>query len=189
MKKALFFIGAIALLASCKNGGNGNNGDASDSTSTDTTAVDTTASVDPKANMNPGTYNEDSTVYTAGWDFNDEGVVALQAVPAVLNEQDSAEVVVAGDIDNVCKKKGCWMTMNLPDSQSMRVMFKDYAFFVPLDCSGKTATMKGIVKKETISIEDQKHFLMDEGADSTKIAAVTEPKVEFTFLASGVRIE
>src|SRR4051812_2901393 len=45
-------------------------------------------------------------------------------------------VLVAGTIADVCTAKGCWLVVT-DGSRQMRVMFKDYAFFVPKDIFGQ----------------------------------------------------
>ena len=46
---------------------------------------------------------------------------------------DSIEMKVIGKINEVCKKKGCWMSMSIGSEDEMMVRFKDYGFFVPLN--------------------------------------------------------
>ena len=53
------------------------------------------------------------------------------------------KIKVNGEVASVCKKKGCWMKMDMGEGNNMRITFKDYGFFVPLDCDGKVATIEG----------------------------------------------
>ena len=48
-----------------------------------------------------------------------------------LKPGDTLNVKFKSNIKNVCKKKGCWMTIELPSGKEAFVKFKDYAFFVP----------------------------------------------------------
>ncbi|MCE2790741.1 MAG: DUF4920 domain-containing protein [Saprospiraceae bacterium] len=48
--------------------------------------------------------------------------------------------------------------------------------------------MLGKAYRETTSVEDLKHFAEDEGKSAEEIAAITEPKTELKFMASGVMI-
>lgn len=41
---------------------------------------------------------------------------------------DTLQVKFASNINTTCKKKGCWMTLKLPNEQEAFVKFKDYAF-------------------------------------------------------------
>ena len=53
---------------------------------------------------------------------------------------------VSGYITSVCKKKGCWMILSHSptDSTGLFVKFKDYGFFMPLDCEGSRVVMRGV---------------------------------------------
>jgi hypothetical protein len=101
-----------------------------------------------------------------------------------IKDQD---VLTTGKIINVCKKKGCWFTLET-DVQTVRVKFKDYAFFVPKDLAGRTARAQGRLVRETVSVRDQKHYLRDARAPSEQVKAVTAPKEEWIFIASGVEV-
>lgn len=128
-------------------------------------------------------------VVKRGEAVNVEEAITVASLVETLQDKDSAVVTVTGEVDGVCSKKGCWMTLPISEDTDLRVRFKDYAFFVPLDCSGKTATMQGIAKKEMISVDDLKHYAHDNGESEEEIAKITEPKVEYTFLANGVVIQ
>src|SRR5690606_36749071 len=41
------------------------------------------------------------------------------------------DVQFASEIISTCRKKGCWMTLNLAERKETFVKFKAYAFFVP----------------------------------------------------------
>lgn len=75
-------------------------------------------------------------------------------------------VVVEGVITASCNRKGCWMQLAPSDEKgapSVRVTFKDYAFFIPLDAKGMKARAEGIAVVKTHSKEHVDH-LEEEGA-------------------------
>ena len=131
---------------------------------------------------------EETEVYKRGEEVNASEAITLSDLASQLKEQDSAVVTVKGEISEVCSKKGCWMTLPMGDGEDLFVKFKDYEFFVPLDCSGKTTTIKGIAKKEVQSVEEQKHYAEDAGQSEEEIAKITEPKTTYSFMASGVEV-
>lgn len=53
---------------------------------------------------------------------------------------------------------------------------------------GKTALMKGYAKRVLTDVETLKHFAKDAGKSTEEIEAITLPKEEITFKASGVVI-
>lgn len=101
--------------------------------------------------------------------------------------KSTGECLIKAQVEKVCQSKGCWM--NLTDGkQSIRVTFKDYGFFVDKKLFGKTVLAQGNFQMKEISVKDQKHYLQDEGRPQTEIDQVTTPKVEISFIASGVEL-
>jgi hypothetical protein len=68
----------------------------------------------------------------------------------------------------------------------MVVQFKDYGFFVPKDIAGRQVVIEGYAYRAVTPIEDLKHYAEDAGKSQEEIDAITEPKEELKFLASGV---
>ncbi|MBD78496.1 MAG: DUF4920 domain-containing protein [Crocinitomicaceae bacterium] len=96
------------------------------------------------------------------------------------------DIVISGKIASVCQKKGCWMKVDLGDESLVFVKFLDYEFFMPKDSDGSLAIMQGNAYAETVSIEERKHYAEDAGKSEEEIAAITEPKTTYSFMASGV---
>jgi hypothetical protein len=72
----------------------------------------------------------------------------------------------------------------------MRVTFKDYGFFVPKEgMEGKEVVFEGVAKRKVTDVDMLKHFAEDAGKSQEEIDAITEPKVELTFVANGVIIK
>ena len=126
--------------------------------------------------------------------FGGEVVVkkSVMTYDELLTKLETAEkldnVQVEGTVKAVCQVKGCWMTVVSDDAtkQTMMVKFKDYGFFMPLDCSGKTVIMQGNVYTETTSVDELRHYAEDAGKSKEEIAKITEPKSELKFMADGV---
>lgn len=134
---------------------------------------------------------EEQEAVKTGW-FGEEFEIADAIAPAkvaeLMNDSSLNEFVVEGTIQECCQKKGCWMKVDMGDGESMRVSFKDYGFFVPLDAGGKKMTMKGIAQYDTISVDFLKHLAEDANASQEEIDAITEPELALTFEATGVYI-
>jgi hypothetical protein len=86
--------------------------------------------------------------------------------------KDSMQAKVAATITEVCQKKGCWMRVDMGDGTEMH--------------GGLPVVMEGWAYVDTVSVEDQKHYLTDENATQEEIDAITEPKIELSFLATGL---
>ena len=119
-----------------------------------------------------------------------DGAIAAKAFFDTFTDGDSLEMKVTGEIKEVCKKKGCWMSMNVGnEDDALFVKFKDYGFFVPLNADGRTATISGWAYKDVQTVEALKHYAFDAGKSDEEIAAITEPEISYTFMASRVIIE
>ncbi|SFU34066.1 protein of unknown function [Pustulibacterium marinum] len=106
-----------------------------------------------------------------------------------LKPGDSLEIKFEGTIDEVCQKKGCWMTVDLGDNKETFVRFKDYGFFVPLNAGKREAVVSGKAFVTETSVDELRHYAKDAGKTEEEISQITEPKKEYAFLANGVLIE
>ena len=124
-----------------------------------------------------------------GKQIDDKKAIAATALPAKMGDKAEIQAKVVGTVESVCQVKGCWMKVNLDNGETMRVVFKDYAFFVPKDIAGKTVFFEGAAKKTTVPVEHLKHYAQDAGKSKEEIAKITEPKDELTFIADGVIVK
>lgn len=116
------------------------------------------------------------------------GAITYDDLLVKLEKQSKLKAKVKGKVLAVCQAKGCWMTIvsELESKPTMFVKFKDYAFFMPKDISGKEVVMEGEAYYETTTVDELKHYAEDEGLSKEAISKITEPKKELKFLASGV---
>lgn len=124
-----------------------------------------------------------------GASVSDHEVVNPAEMISLVMENGTFEGKIAGEINEVCTKKGCWLTMDLPNGESMRVTFKDYGFFVPTNSQGFPIILDGVATLTTTDVETLRHFAEDQGKSDEEVAAITEPKREITFEATGVIIK
>jgi Domain of unknown function (DUF4920) len=123
---------------------------------------------------------------TFGEAITADGAVTMPEMVAKLEGADSVAVKVKGTVESVCQVKGCWVNLRDDQAGEMFVKFKDYAFFLPKDIAGREVVMEGYAFREKTSVEDLKHYAEDEGKSKAEIDAITEPKDELKFMASGV---
>ena len=110
-------------------------------------------------------------------------------LPDLLDRFSSKELKLNGEITSSCKMTGCWMNLDIGDGETVHITFKDEAFEIPLDAAGKTATVEGVATKELIPVDYLKRQAKSEGKTQQEIDAITEPVVEYSFVATGVVIE
>ena len=124
-----------------------------------------------------------------GKEISAEGAITPAEFLAAMEGKDSMAVKIKGNIEACCVKKGCWMDLDLENGSTMKVKFKDYAFFVPLDSKGKITVVEGMAYLKETSVGELKHYAEDGGKSQEEIDAITEPQLAYTFIADGVIIE
>jgi hypothetical protein len=84
-------------------------------------------------------------------------LAALLKTPA---DFDGKSVAVEAKVRKACERKGCWMELAPASGKGpgVRVTFKDYGFFVPVDSAGRTVKVEGEVKVAELSEERAKHY-------------------------------
>ena len=105
-----------------------------------------------------------------------------------LKEGDTLEVKFKSGINEVCQKKGCWMTLDLADDKEAFVKFKNYGFFVPKNAQDKEVIVNGKAFVSIESVDVLKHYAKDAGKSQAAIDSIVAPKVTYSFMADGVLI-
>ena len=105
-----------------------------------------------------------------------------------LKEGDTLNVKFKSGINEVCQKKGCWMTIDLAEDKEAFVKFKDYGFFVPKNAQEKEVIVNGKAFVSVESVDVLKHYAKDAGKSQAAIDSIVEPKVTYSFMADGVLI-
>ena len=106
-----------------------------------------------------------------------------------LKKGDTITVKFTSNIKSVCKKKGCWMNLDLSNDQKAFVKFKDYGFFVPLNADGSDAVVSGKAYVEIVSVDELRHYAKDAGKSQAEINKIKKPEVTYAFMADGVYLK
>jgi len=125
---------------------------------------------------------------TYGQALSDAKAEKATKLEKAMQDKETLQIKLEGEIVEVCKMSGCWMTVDTGNGKNIRVTFKDYGFFVPKDASGKKTVFEGEAKMETVDVATLKHFAEDAGKSQEEIAAIKEPETKLTFVATGVEI-
>ncbi|MEM6293929.1 MAG: DUF4920 domain-containing protein [Myxococcota bacterium] len=109
------------------------------------------------------------------------------AVPLAkaIESKPEGDVLVSGEVEAVCQKKGCWMVLKDGDV-SARVLMKDHGFSVPMDSRGKKVQVEGTLTSRTFTEAQVKHLEKDGGGDPGKVSGT---RTEHVLTASGVMIQ
>ncbi len=136
---------------------------------------------------------KESVVYASfGEKITDENTISKDLAAkefSNLKDGDTINLKFASTINEVCKKKGCWMKLDLGNSKESMVRFKDYGFFVPLDADNKEVIVNGRAFVTKVPVEELKHYAKDSGKSEEEIAAITEPEFTYAFEADGVLLK
>ncbi len=110
--------------------------------------------------------------------------VSLAKVLANPSKFAGKSVRVEGIIVRSCKSEGCWLELAPnKDAKSVMVKMKDHAFFIPLSSAGAFTKAEGIFTVKTLSAEEVKHMVEDDGAkfdNINKDGTVTQVSFEAT---------
>jgi hypothetical protein len=144
------------------------------------------------------TGTEDKIQTTGGEEFVGqsfgEGITSssyadMSEVLGQLKESEEVTTTMKAKVSEVCQAKGCWMTLtDSKTNEEFMVKFYDYGFFVPKDISGKEVIVEGKAFKEVTPVDELRHYAEDAGKSADEIAAITEPKAEWKFEATGVLV-
>lgn len=127
----------------------------------------------------------------ATWEVFGAEITAENAIP-VSDVVDQFEIgtetsfKISGTLHEVCAEKGCWTKLQTEDGRIVRMTFKDYGFFLPTDAAGRQMIAEGVGFRKETSVEELRHYAKDAKKSEEEIAAITEPKIEYLFEASGV---
>lgn len=119
--------------------------------------------------------------------FTSGDEVPLKKVTTSPQDFVKADIITKGEVIQVCQKKGCWMMLR-KGSDSIRVTFSNYSFFVPKDLSGKQVRVKGRTVKKNLTKKEVAHYLVDAGMKQENADKIAKPEVRYNFVASGVQI-
>lgn len=134
---------------------------------------------------------QETTKAGFGDDFQTDAIVPAQELLANYDQRaltDTVTTTLSGTVNEVCQKKGCWMTVAVDDGTEMMVKFKDYGFFVPMDIGGREIVMHGQAYYQVTPVDELRHYAEDAGKSAEEVAKITEPRRELRFLAEGVKL-
>jgi hypothetical protein len=142
----------------------------------------------PQVKDNSEVETPDTVIGNFGEKITEENAVPIDQMHKELLRDGVFQGKVRGEIKEVCVKKGCWMTLSMPDGNLMRVTFKDYGFFVPTNSQGYPVIVEGKAVKSVIDVATLRHYAEDAGKSKEEIEAIQTEEENYTFEATGVII-
>lgn len=118
--------------------------------------------------------------------------VRVSEVLGAAERYDGKFVRVKGTVEDVCKGKGCWLTMTDAETdECLRVKFICELIedrLIPMDAVGQKVMVEGTLKLQEISEEMRKHYAEEAGKSSEEVAKIVGPKTELRFESPSARI-
>jgi len=131
---------------------------------------------------------QSGTLY--GKKFKTKDAIAASDLASKMGDKTNLDnVVVMGEITEVCQTMGCWIKLKNEGGDDVFIKFKDHSFLIPKDISGRKAYVSGNAVKKTVSVSELRHYAEDAGKSDEEIEKITEPKTEVRVVATGVIIE
>ena len=147
---------------------------------------ETAAASDAAGKSAPAAGSREGWVLTRGEKLQGAPELSLAKLLENPAPQDGKVLRVDGTVRKACSRKGCWMELATDaKGPGVRVTFKDYGFFVPLDSAGAQARVEGVVKVAELSEGTAKHYA-SEGATVPR-GPDGKPR-EVQLIASGVEL-
>jgi hypothetical protein len=120
--------------------------------------------------------------------ITENNILSSKLLSLQMKNNEPLELKLKGRINAVCQGSGCWLNMDIGNGETVHVTFKNEAFTLPKDITGKTAIIDGIAITEIVSVEMQKRMAQKEGKAQVEIDAITKPLIEYYFEAEGVTL-
>ncbi|HRE41264.1 MAG TPA: DUF4920 domain-containing protein [Ignavibacteria bacterium] len=112
-------------------------------------------------------------------------VVSLSDLFTNAETYNGKEIVVTGEITDVCQKAGCWVTFT--DGENIIRVRTDHNFFVPKDASNVSAKVNGVFVIKEISEDKAKHY-NDESINKKDPSTIVGPQKVYEITATGIYI-
>ncbi|MDA0378320.1 MAG: DUF4920 domain-containing protein [Bacteroidetes bacterium] len=139
-----------------------------------------------------------------GADFDQADSVPVQALAEAPMDHMGSTVKVSGTIVEVCQGMGCWMTLQVSDTQLVRIVMPrdesdNYLFTLAKDIGGRRAMVQGTLGQSTLAefeapmhTDGEDHHAGEEGEDHHEGEDHEEAVpagLELHITASGVLVE
>lgn len=110
---------------------------------------------------------------------------SLAEVVAAPQRFASKSILLRGRLTDLCTKKGCW-TVVAQGTDSIRVRFADYGFFLPQEALGREALIEGVAEVRSVSEKEARHIAQESRHGNPD--EISGPQQQLGLVATGVRI-
>jgi len=123
-------------------------------------------------------------------------LVAGESVPVakVLADAkpfDGQFIRVKGEVSSVCARRGCWLRMSggqADDSIFVKFTCPVEGRLIPMEAVGHKAVVEGMLKVETTTQADARHYAEDAGKSEAEIAKIVGDQQQLRMVAPAARV-
>lgn len=113
-------------------------------------------------------------------------VVSFADLVASPEKYENVEVVVTGNVNDVCQAEGCWLVLG---DGNKEIMIKTlHVFVVPKDSYDNTAVVSGVFNVKEITEEQARHFNDESKKTKIKSEDIKGPQKMFVIKAAGIKL-
>lgn len=127
-------------------------------------------------------------VYGTEFAYQSADILEIKDAIVALNDNKEVAGKFKAEITEVCSKKGCWLNVDLGNGIEGFVKMDGYAFFLPMNTTGKEVIIDGLLYVEEISVQELQHYAEDAGKSPEEIAKITTPEQKYRLTAKGILI-
>ncbi len=112
----------------------------------------------------------------------------IETLASLMEGTKGLTIKVKGKVKNVAKNPGNWLMLELKNGKQVKVVFKENLIIVPQNIMGKDIIADGYVKHESLTIEEQRNFALENGLTKVNIDTITSVKDQLVMEAKGLVI-
>ncbi len=115
----------------------------------------------------------------------------VSKVLAVMQNDQGGEVVITGVVADVCKRRGCWLTITEPGlSETVFVKFTCpiEGRLIPMEAIGKRVAARGTLERVEVTEAFARHLKEDAGASPEEIEQIKGPQQMLRLASPGARV-
>lgn len=113
-------------------------------------------------------------------------VVAFADLMAAPEKYDGQEIVIKGNVNDVCQAEGCWIILG--DGKNEVTVKTLHVFVVPKDCFDNAAEVNGVFKIKEITEEQARHMNSESKNPKVKTEDIKGPQKVFSITATGIKL-
>ncbi|WP_440056821.1 DUF4920 domain-containing protein (plasmid) [Pseudoalteromonas sp. T1lg65] len=118
-------------------------------------------------------------------------LVDAQMVLDDIEAYQGRVITLKGEVTKVCRKKGCWMNLNVHQGYEITVKVNDGDMVFPMASIGREAFATGMLQKMQLSLEETKAHLAhkaQENGEAIDVTLITSPITVFQLRPNAVTI-